>query len=165
MILGTPSIRDVMAFPKNRSAVCPLTRAPATVEAEQLQELHIGLRVEGQADGDSLKATEGHPPEASGARPERISRAELDHVARLARLRLSEEEAVLFQKDLNSVLDYAASLDELPTDGVRPMSHVLEIRNVWREDEEVPFPDTARILNNAPDRQDDYMKVPKILEG
>ncbi len=165
MILGTPSIRDVMAFPKNRSAVCPLTRAPATVEAEQLQALHIGLRVEGQTDGDPLKETGGYPLEASASRPERISRAELDHVARLARLRLSDEEAVLFQKDLTSVLDYAASLDELSTDDVRPMSHVLEIRNVWREDEEVPFPDTARILNNAPDRQDDYMKVPKILEG
>ena len=135
------------------------------MEAQQLQELHIGLQVQGQEDGDSLKETGGQAPEASGSRPERISRSELDHVARLARLRLSDEEAALFQKDLSSVLDYAASLDELSTDGVRPMSHVLEIRNVWREDEETRFPDTARILNNAPDRQDDYMKVPKILEG
>jgi aspartyl/glutamyl-tRNA(Asn/Gln) amidotransferase C subunit len=58
-----------------------------------------------------------------------------------------------------------ASLEELDTEKVEPMSHVLEVHNVWREDEEAPFPDPERILSNAPDREDDFLKVPKILEG
>ena len=165
MILGTPSIRDVMAFPKNRRALCPLTRAPAGAEASQLQELHIRLEAEAEEGADPGHGKGGQAPAEPGRQPERITRAEVDHAARLARLRLTEEEADTFQRDLASILDYVASLNELDTEPVDPMSHVLEVRNVWREDEEAPYPDPEGILSNAPEREDDAFKVPRILEG
>ncbi|MGD8386815.1 MAG: aspartate--tRNA ligase [Desulfobacteraceae bacterium] len=162
MILGTPSIRDVIAFPKNRSALCPLTRAPSTADPAQLEELHI-------APGSP---TEPRPPEKEDAFARggthtdvRISRVEVAHVARLARLRLTDDEIGRFREDLGSVLEYVTALDELDTDGVSPMSHVREARNIWREDvEEIPE-DPAALLKGAPEREDDYFKVPKILEG
>jgi len=162
MILGTTSIRDVMAFPKNRSALCPLTRAPSEADPAQLEELHIRLKEAEAGRGPAGLAEEGGRARA----PEtvRITRAEVDHVARLARLRLDDEEAETFREDLSSVLEYVASLGELDTRDVPPMSHVLEVSNVWREDEETPFPDPAKIVEAAPDREEGQFKVPKILE-
>ncbi len=160
MILGTSSIRDVMAFPKNRSALCPLTRAPAGADPSQLEELH--LRLGGPQNGpDRKEETKDRDAEA----PERaaITRAEVDHVARLARLRLDPEEAEAFRKDLSEVLAYVASIGELDTEAVQPLSHVLEMHNVWREDEVVPFPDPEGILEAAPDREQGHFKVPRIL--
>ena len=63
---------------------------------------------------------------------EMISREEVNHVAELARLELSEEETAFFQNDLNSILSYVESLKDLDTENVSPMSHVLEVNNVWR---------------------------------
>jgi len=162
MILGTASIRDVMAFPKNRSALCPLTRAPSGTDSAQLEELHIRLK-----EAEAVRTPPGRTEEGDRAQvPERarITRAEVDHVARLARLRLDGEEAETFREDLSSVLEYAASIGELDTGDVRPMSHVLEVSNVWREDVEAAFPDPGKIVEAAPDREDGQFKVPKILE-
>ncbi len=161
MILGTGSIRDVMAFPKNRSALCPLTRAPATVDPAQLDELHIRLK---EADRDRGFREEPQEAEDAPKAKPRISRAEVDHVARLARLRLVDEEADSFQKDLNEVLEYVAALGELDTQDVQPMSHVVEMHNVWREDEATPFSDPARILQSAPEQENGQFKVPRILD-
>ncbi|MFO7785199.1 MAG: aspartate--tRNA ligase [Thermodesulfobacteriota bacterium] len=161
MILGTASIRDVMAFPKNRSALCPLTRAPSAGDPAQLNELHISLKTEIRGPGhhrEQLRDTENGAPSKAG-----ISRAEVDHVARLARLRLCDEEVEMFQRDLASVLDYAASLEEIDTNDVEPMSHALEMSNVWRDDEGILFSDQEEILSAAPDREEDLFKVPKIL--
>ncbi len=161
MILGTASIRDVMAFPKNRSALCPLTRAPSAADPAQLNELHISLKTEMRTPGlkiEQLADTDTGTPVTTG-----ISRAEVDHVARLARLRLSDEEAEMFRRDLASVLDYAASLEEVDTNDVQPMSHVLEMNNVWRDDDEILFSNQEEILSAAPDREENLFKVPKIL--
>ncbi len=161
MILGTASIRDVMAFPKNRSAFCPLTRAPSAADPAQLDELHISLKTEKRTPGLERELNrEGRPGTAAAAG---ISRAEVDHVARLARLRLDHDELEMFQRDLASVLDYAASLEELDTARIKPMSHVLEVTNVWRDDEETLFADKEEILHSAPERDKDFFKVPKIL--
>ncbi len=163
MILGTPSIRDVIAFPKNRSAVCPLTRAPSPADPAQLAELHLGL-------ADSAAPMAGRGPETTepGARTTgriRISREEAAHVAKLSRLRLTEEETETFREDLSAVLDYVESLEDLDTERVEPMSHVLEALNVWRDDEEAPLEDPSLFLSAAPEAEDGYFKVPKILEG
>jgi aspartyl-tRNA synthetase len=162
MILGTPSIRDVMAFPKNRSALCPLTRAPSAADPAQLEELQIRWKESGSGEGPA------GGPEERGKTPSKeragITRAEVDHVARLARLRLDDQEAETFRRDLSGVLEYVASLGELDTEDVRPMSHVLEVSNVWREDEVAVFPEANRIVDAAPDREEGQFKVPKILE-
>ncbi len=165
MILDTPSIREVIAFPKNRRAYCPLTHAPAAVEETQLNEL--GLDVTG-AEARAKEPAE-IPAEDKGGEAARmhhqVSQDEVRHVAKLARLTLSEEDVAEYANDLNAILDYVAKLGELDTENVPPTSHVLKIRNVWRDDEPGK-PSTARmILKNAPRREKDFFQVPKILEG
>jgi len=166
MILGTSSIREVIAFPKNRSAFCPLTRAPSYMDDSQLEELglEIDLTVTRDIGRDaeySFDDLKGHLGEGY----ERISMDKVHHVAKLARLTLSESEAVKYQKDLNSILTYVESLEELDTEGVIPMSHILDIKNVWRDDRPSKKKKTDDLLSNAPKREKDFFKVPKILEG
>lgn len=162
MILGTSSIRDVIPFPKNRSALCPLTRAPSMADPAQLEELHLAP---GAPAAPQVRSKEDAPPSGRNETDARISRAEVEHVARLARLRVTEGEIERFREDLGSVLEYVASLEELDTDQVSPMSHVRQARNVWREDEEKIPEDPGALLKSAPEREDDYFKVPRILEG
>lgn len=162
MILGTPSIRDVIAFPKNRSALCPLTRAPSEADPAQLEELHLISGRQAGSQGDATSASSVGEAERTGPS---LSEDDVRHVARLARLRLSDEETEAFGKDLNSVLDYVDSINEIDTDAIEPMSHVLEAQNVWREDVKSPSPEGGAVLENAPETQDNYFKVPKILEG
>ena len=86
-------------------------------------------------------------------------------MAKLARLKLSSPEVDLFRKDLNAILEYVETLEELDTDKVAPMSHVLEIKNVWRDDNPGGPKKTDALLSNAPMAEEGYFKVPKILEG
>lgn len=88
---------------------------------------------------------------------------EVEHVALLARLSLSEEEKQKFAEQLSSILDYADSLNFIPTEGVEPLTHILPIQNVFREDEVKTSMDRREILANAPLAEDSQYKVPKIL--
>ncbi|MGD8228538.1 MAG: aspartate--tRNA ligase [Desulfobacteraceae bacterium] len=166
MILKTTSIRDVIAFPKNRSALCPLTLAPSPVDRAQLRELGLGSA--GIA-GRSLIGMRGAAQEEAVGRPlqglERISRGEVKHVAKLARLKITDSEADAYQKELNAVLEHFEALQELDTENVQPMSHVLEMKNVWREDEPRRSSKAKSLMANAPNEESGYFKVPKILEG
>ena len=94
----------------------------------------------------------------------KISREEIEHIAELARLTLSEEEKDLFGLQLSGILDYMDKLNELNTGDVEPTSHVLPLNNVMRED--APLPSLARedALQNAPSRTEKFYRVPKIIE-
>ena len=166
MILNAPSIRDVIAFPKNRRALCPLTRAPSPVDDEQLIELGLDTVSDGkQIIQGSRESVRGGAAEQAGRPSERISKEEVLHVAKLARLKLSNSEVGSYKKDLNAILQYVEALEELDTEKIKPMSHVLEIKNVWRDDKSEGNKETEPLLKNAPMREKDYFKVPKILEG
>ena len=160
MILGKPSIREVIPFPKNRRAFCPLSRTPSRVDESQLEELgldfHGGI---GRPDTSSRKA--GADQGLGG--PEKISKARVRHVAKLARLRLADTEIDAYQKDLNSILDYVETLRDLDTEEVHPMSHGLKLRNVLREDEPGKPRQPEEIMANAPMREKDFFRVPKIV--
>jgi len=93
-----------------------------------------------------------------------ISRDEVRHVARLARLALTEEEEDLMTDQLGSILELAAKLDELDTADVEPTYHVVEMSNVLRNDESRPSPPLDEVLKNAPQRQDPFFLVPRILD-
>ena len=165
MILQTSSIREVIAFPKNRSAFCPLTKAPSPVKKSQIKEL--GLKFGSKAE-KSLEDILGLTQEESGhgaGTHDKISEKEIRHVAKLARLKLAETEIASYQKNLNVVLGHFDTLQELDTEEVHPMSHVLDIKNVWREDIEGKTKDTKPLLSNAPETETGCFKVPKILEG
>ncbi|MEW6162250.1 MAG: Asp-tRNA(Asn)/Glu-tRNA(Gln) amidotransferase subunit GatC [Nitrospirota bacterium] len=94
----------------------------------------------------------------------RISKEEIEHIASLARLYLSEEEKELFGSQLSSILDYMEKLNELDTKDIEPISHVLPLSNIMRDDTlgySIPRSDA---LMNAPDRTDKFYRVPKIIE-
>ena len=93
-----------------------------------------------------------------------ITREEVEHVARLARLELTEDELELFRTQLSAVLERAQRIQSLELDDVPPTAHPIELRNVWREDETVMFRDAGAILENAPAAEDNRFRVPQILE-
>jgi aspartyl-tRNA(Asn)/glutamyl-tRNA(Gln) amidotransferase subunit C len=95
--------------------------------------------------------------------PERISTADVTHVARLARLELSSEELDRFTEQLAAVLDHAADVAALDTDGVPETAHPLPLVNVLRNDEPQPSLDRDEVLRQAPDAEDGRFRVPRIL--
>lgn len=86
------------------------------------------------------------------------------HVAGLARLKLTDAEIERFTRDLSNILGYVAQLDELDTGDVPPTAHPLEVSNVLRDDEVGTSLSSEAALSNAPDRQDGFFKVPKVLD-
>lgn len=94
-----------------------------------------------------------------------ISREEVKHIAHLARLTLTEEEITLYSKQLNNILKYIDKLNELDVDQIEPMSHVLDIINVMREDKHLPSLSREEVMANAPDYDGEHFKVPRVLKG
>ncbi len=97
------------------------------------------------------------------ARPERLTRDDVAHVAALARLDLTEEELDLFTGQLAQVLDHAADVSSLDLAGVAPTAHALAVTNVLRPDEVVPCLDREEVLAQAPSVEDHRFRVPRIL--
>jgi len=94
-----------------------------------------------------------------------LKREEVQHVAHLARLELTEEEEIQFTEQLADILAYVEQLKELNTEGVEPTFHALDMELPTRPDEVEPYPDIEGILANAPDRADVFFKVPRILDA
>ncbi len=95
--------------------------------------------------------------------PKRLTRAEVAHVAVLARLDLSEEELDLYTEQLAQVLDHAADVASLDLAGVAPTAHALAVTNVLRPDEPTPGVDREEVLAQAPSVEDHRFRVPRIL--
>lgn len=94
----------------------------------------------------------------------RISEEQVKRVAHLARLAITENEAQMLTEQLDKIITYAEQLNELNTDNVEPTSHVLEIKNVMREDRAQTGLPREEVLKNAPEHQDGQFKVPGIME-
>ncbi|MDD5557214.1 MAG: Asp-tRNA(Asn)/Glu-tRNA(Gln) amidotransferase subunit GatC [bacterium] len=93
-----------------------------------------------------------------------IGRDEVEHVARLARLRLTDEERERFTAQLAAILDYVRKLNEIDTAGVEPTAHVLPLRNVTRPDEVRPSLEREGVLRLAPRADDGFIMVPRVIE-
>jgi aspartyl-tRNA(Asn)/glutamyl-tRNA(Gln) amidotransferase subunit C len=89
-----------------------------------------------------------------------IEREQVLHVARLARLRLSDEEVARMAGELSKILDHVETIDQLDLDGVEPTSHVVELENVLRPDEPRPSWPRERALEQAPDAAAGGFRVP-----
>src|SRR4030042_1730204 len=93
-----------------------------------------------------------------------IDEAQVRKVAKLARLDLTDAEVAEFAGQLSAILDYVARMNELNTEGIEPLAHCLPISNVFREDIVKKSLGTEKTLANAPQRDGEFFKVPKILE-
>jgi aspartyl-tRNA(Asn)/glutamyl-tRNA(Gln) amidotransferase subunit C len=93
-----------------------------------------------------------------------ISRPDVEHVARLARLALDDAELERMREQLNGILGYIDKLRALDTAGVEPTSHAVPLVNVMREDTNRPCLPADEALANAPERSGQFFRVPKIIE-
>ena len=93
-----------------------------------------------------------------------ITKEQVEHVAKLARLSLTEEEKELYSKQLSRILDYIDQLNEVNTSGIEPMTQPIPTVNVMRDDIVKPKPDKHGLLLNAPQEEYGFFRVPKIGE-
>lgn len=96
--------------------------------------------------------------------PEPLTIEEVRHVAKLSRLRLSNDQLETYRHQLSSILDYVALLSRLDVSGVAPMAHPTDQTNRLAEDVPEPSLDIAQVLANAPAREDGFLAVPKVLD-
>ncbi len=94
----------------------------------------------------------------------KISGSDVEHISRLARLKLEKDEKEKYGAQLNKILDYVEKLNELDTAGVEPTSHVIPLKNVLREDVVKDSLPREEALKNAPRASDEFFLVPKIIE-
>jgi len=92
-----------------------------------------------------------------------ISREEVQHVARLARLHLTDDELERMREQLDAILAYIDKLRQLDVDGVEPTSHAVPLMDVMRDDALGPCLTQDEALANAPDRADEFFRVPRII--
>lgn len=94
----------------------------------------------------------------------KIDESRVRQVAKLSRLALSENQIHAFSTQLSAILDYVEKLNQLDTSNVQPLAHCLPVHNVFRADEIKPSLGTQKVLANAPQHDDSFFLVPKILD-
>lgn len=96
---------------------------------------------------------------------EKINESQVRKVARLSRLDLTDAEVAEFTGQLSAILEYVDKMNELDTENVEPLAHCLAISNIFRQDCVKDSLGTEKTLANAPQRDGDFFKVPKILDA
>ena len=94
-----------------------------------------------------------------------LSRTDVEHVAYLARLGLSDDELTRLEAELNHILDQYAILSELPTDDIPPTAQTIELANILRDDVVRPSLPSVAVLGNAPVTEGEFIVVPAIIAG
>ena len=94
----------------------------------------------------------------------KITRQDVENVALLSRLEMTAEELEAYSGQLNAILEYVDVLNKLDTTRIEPTAHVLQLKNVMRPDEVKPSLPQELALSNAPEAEDGYFKVPKVME-
>lgn len=93
----------------------------------------------------------------------KISEKEVEHIANLARIELTEEEKRNFTEQFNTILEYFEIINDLDTEDVPPTSHVLDVTNAFREDKVIPSLAVEEVLKNASKKERGFFKAPKII--
>ncbi len=94
----------------------------------------------------------------------KISEKDVEHVADLARMYITDEEKKALESELSAIIDFADKLSEADTDGIEPAAHAIHIQNVFRKDEIIPSYKREELIENAPDKQAGCFAVPRIVE-
>jgi aspartyl-tRNA(Asn)/glutamyl-tRNA(Gln) amidotransferase subunit C len=92
-----------------------------------------------------------------------ITIQDVEHIAKLAKLEFTDAEKEMFTIQMNKILEYMEQLNSLDTSNVEPLSHVIDLSNVFRPDEVRPGVPTEEALKNAPERNEQFFKVPKVI--
>ena len=93
-----------------------------------------------------------------------VTKEDVAYMANLARLRLNDHEIEQYQNDMNKILEYMELLNQVNTDDVEPLEHVLELPAKYRKDVAKPPVDHQEALKNAPDADEDYFRVPRVID-
>jgi len=110
-------------------------------------------------------ADQAQPPAAPVQPGQKITPEQVRHVAKLARLALDEGQVAALTSELESILEYVAKVQAIDTTGAEPMAHALALHNVLRDDTPgEPLP-VEKVLQNAPETDGPFFKVPKVLGG
>lgn len=152
LLLGAPSLREVIAFPKTKDASCPLTQAPGAVDPEQLDILGITTQESAEKETGTIK------------RKSPVPDIDVHRTAQLAQLRLSPEEAADMARDMADIVQFANSLSDIDTGDVEITAHTLPLQNVMRQDEVKPAMDREALLQGAPAATEEYFLVPRVVE-
>ena len=94
-----------------------------------------------------------------------VTKKDIEKIAELARLKFDDKELENFTNDMNNILSYVDKLNEPDTENVEPLSHPNEGSNVFRDDELKNSVQPEEALKNAPDKDDKFFKVPKVIKG
>lgn len=94
----------------------------------------------------------------------KIDKESLEKVAHLARLTINPEEEASLLSSMDSVLSWMEQLNEVNTDGVEPLTHIMDETNIWREDKSINTLSRSEALANAPSKNNTYIMVPKVIE-
>ena len=93
-----------------------------------------------------------------------ISKSEVEHVAKLARIKITEDEKTNLTEDLGKILNYVEELNAAPTEGVIPVAQISGLENIARDDTIVPSLQNGKVLENAPEKDGKFIKVKKVFE-
>lgn len=94
----------------------------------------------------------------------KISKELVEYLAKISKIKLNDGQAEKAENELRTAIEYMDILNELDTDGIEPLSHIYEVSNVMRKDEVRPSYDRSALLENAPERTDETVIVPKTVE-
>ena len=150
-MLEAESLRDVIAFPKNKDAVCPMTQAPNVVDPHQLEVLGLAALLSKEGTGKAVQKRQ---------RP----KIDVENVANLSKLLLSPEEKEAAAKDMEEIVEFANQLQAIDTENIPASAHTAKLTNVFRED--IPQTSCPRelLLENAPEQHDGCVFVPQVVE-
>lgn len=150
-MLEAESLRDVIAFPKNKDAVCPMTQAPNVVDPHQLEVLGLAALLSKEGTGKAVQKRQ---------RP----KIDVENVANLSKLLLSPEEKEAAAKDMEEIVEFANQLQAIDTENIPAAAHTAKVTNVFRED--IPQTSCPRelLLENAPEQHDGCVFVPQVVE-
>jgi len=93
----------------------------------------------------------------------KVSKNDIEYIAKLAKLKFNDEEAIKMQGEMNKILEYVEKLNELDTSDVEPLSHVIDLKNVAREDVANQTLTADDMLKNAPSKTEKFFRVPKVI--
>lgn len=95
---------------------------------------------------------------------EMISEDDVEHAANLARIEITEEEKAKFAKDLSEIIDYVAELEKAPTENIEAINQISNLENIARPDEIAPSLSNEKVFQNAPEKEENFIKVKKVFE-